>query len=373
MLVPCKYHLWGHCRNKTSCRFDHSMGNCHRGLHCPMKGDQCKLRHVETCRRFLSGSCGFLNKKGRWKEYPNCSYNHQVSLTPPVIQRWKKCDNLAEITKKNLDTIKRDSKGESEKIKILTINDSFKAEGKKGEQTSSRSKTNLLAIVLLTAVLMIRAELINDEKLQIAVGSSGKTNLLATVLLIVLSLAERAEQIKNFLAKMRINLGKALAGDAQGKIERRIIALQAKVRVVKTLHDKIKKLEGKITKLRKCRTETTHVASNNKPTKQRHKQLVRRKPDGTKVCRNCYATPCLHGRQVTWETLNQQLSSLIFNKIRTRVQREFNGATLKDDLVSGIKGHIWSYDNFDVGLNSQDTYLDPLRIKIKDLKYNCLE
>ena len=56
-----------------------------------------------------------------------------------------------------------------------------------------------------------------------------------------------------------------------------------------------------------------------------------------------------------------------------RVKGQFNGAPLKDDLVSGIKGHIWSYDNFNVWLNSQDTYLDPLRIKIKDLKYNCLE
>ena len=370
MLVPCKYHLWGHCRNKTSCKFDHSMGNCHRGLHCPMKGDQCKLRHVETCRRFLSGSCGFLNKKGRWKEYPNCSYNHQVSLTPPVIQRWKKCDNLAEITKKNLDTIKRDSKGESEKIKILTINDSFKAEGKKGEQTSSRSKTNLLAIVLLTAVLMIRAELINDEKLQIAVGSSGKTNLLATVLLIVLSLAERAEQIKNFLAKMRINLGKALAGDVQGKIEKQITDLKNKVRVLKTLQGKMKKLEGKIAKLQKFRTEAGHGVGNDKITKQRQRQLIRR-PDGTNVCRNCYGAPCLHGKQVTWKTLTQQLSPLITNAARTRVQGQFNGSPLKDVIVSGIKGHIWSYEIFNVWLKNQNVIID--LDEVKTLKYNCLD
>ena len=364
MLVPCKYHLWGHCRNKTSCRFDHSMGNCHRGLHCPMKGDQCKLRHVETCRRFLSGSCGFLNKKGRWKEYPNCSYNHQVSLTPPVIQRWKKCDNLAEITKKNLDTIKRDSKGESEKIKILTINDSFKAEGKKGEQTSSRSKTNLLAIVLLTAVLMIRAELINDEKLQIAVGSSGKTNLLATVLLIVLSLAERAEQIKNFLAKMRINLGKALAGDVQGKIEKQITDLKNKVRVLKTLQDKMQKLEGKIAKLQKCRTETAHVASNDKLTKQRQRQLINSCKLRTKVCRNCKTTPCLRGKQVTSENLVCLLWKGKTKVTRTRVQGQFNGAPLKDEINQ-------YYRQSDLWLFNQNVCID--LDKIKTLKYNCLD
>ena len=359
MLIPCKYHLWGHCRNKSNCKFNHNVDNCPEGLLCPDKGDKCRLRHVKVCQKFLTNSCGFFNKNGVWKQYLNCSFNHQVS--PPVIQRWRKCDNLA-------------TRNDKEKIKILTINDSFKVEEEKGEQSKNRSKTNLLAIALLTVLVITRAELINSEQVLNAVGSSGKINLLATILLIVLILVERTEQIISVLAKLRISLGKALAGDVQGKIEKRIIALQAKVRVVKTLHDKIKKLEGKITKLRKCRTETTHVASNNKPTKQRHKQLVRRKPDGTKVCRNCYATPCLHGKQVTWESLNQQLSSLILNKIRTRVQREFNGAPLKDDLVSGIKGHIWSYDNFDVWLNSQDTYLNPLHIKeIKDLKYNCLE
>ena len=70
----------------------------------------------------------------------------------------------------------------------------------------------------------------------------------------------------------------------------------------------------------------------------------------------------------------QQLSSLIFNGTRTRVQGEFNGAPLKDDLVSGIKADIWYNDSFNVWLNSQDTYLDLLHIdEIKTLKYNCLE
>ena len=143
---------------------------------------------------------------------------------------------------------------------------------------------------------------------------------------------------------LRISLGKAWgkawglgAGDVQRKIEKQINVLKDKVRVVKTLQRNMQKLEGKIAKIRKGRTETKHVASDNKPTKQRQRQLVRRKPDGTRVCRNCYATPCLHGKQVTWESLNQQLSSLMLNKIRTRVQRESNGATLKDDLVSGIR------------------------------------
>ena len=365
MLLPCKYHLWGHCRNKSNCRFNHNVDNCPEGLLCPDKGDQCRLRHVKVCQKFLTNSCGFFNKKGVWKQYLNCSFNHQVS--PPVIQRWRKCDNLA-------------TRNDKEKIKILTINDSFKVEEEKGEQSKNRSKTNLLAIALLTVLVITRAELINNEQVLNAGGSSGKINLLATILLIILTLAERAEKIKSFIAMLRISLGKAWskawglgAGDVQRKIERQINVLKDKVRVVKTLQRNMQKLKGKIAKIRKGRIETKHIASDNKPTKQRQRQLVRRKPDGTKVCRNCYATPCLHGKQVTWESLNQQLSSLFLNKIRTRVQRESNGATLKDDLVSGIKGHIWSYDNFDVGLNSQDTYLDPLRIKIKDLKYNCLE
>ena len=136
----------------------------------------------------------------------------------------------------------------------------------------------------------------------------------------------------------------------------------------------MQKLKGKIAKIRKGRTETKHVASDNKPTKQRQRQLVRRKPDGTRVCRNCYATPCLHGKQVTWESLKQHLSwrfPLIFNGTRTRVQGEFNGAPLKDVIVSGIKAHIWDDDDFNVWLNSQADFLD-LR-KIKTLKYNCLE
>ena len=367
MLVPCKYHFRGHCKNKTSCKFDHNIRNCHRGLHCPMKGDQCKLRHVKTCRNFLSGSCGFINKEGKWMEYPTCSYNH-----PPVIQRWKKCDNLAtinkaKITKKNLS---RNDKDLSEKIKILTINDSIKEEGKKGErdQTLNRSKTNLLVIALLTAVLMIRAELINKEDR--AVGSSGRVNLLTTVLLIVLILVERTGQIISFLSKMRISLGKALAEDVQEKIEKRIISLQAKLRVVKTLHDEIKKLEGKVAKLQKCRTEAGHGVGNDKITKQRQRQLIRR-PDGTNVCRNCYGAPCLHGKQVTWKTLTQQLSPLITNATRTRVQGQFNGSPLKDVIVSGIKGHIWSYEIFNVWLKNQDAIVD--LDKIKTLKYNCLE
>ena len=169
MLVPCKYHLWGHCRNKTNCRFNHNVDNCPEGLLCPDKGDQCKLRHVKMCRNFLSGSCGFINKEGKWMEYPTCSYNHS-----PVIQRWKKCENLAtinkaEITKKNLG---RNDKDKSEKIKILTINDSFKVEGEKGEQSKSRSKTNLLAIALLTVLVITRAELINSEQVLKAVGAA---------------------------------------------------------------------------------------------------------------------------------------------------------------------------------------------------------
>ena len=65
---------------------------------------------------------------------------------------------------------------------------------------------------------------------------------------------------------MRISLVRAVAGDVQGKIEKQITALKDKVRVVKTLQGKMQKLEGKIAKLQKCRTETAHVASNDKPT-----------------------------------------------------------------------------------------------------------
>ena len=296
-------------------------------------------------------------------EYPTCSYNHT-----PVIQKWKKCENLAtinkaEITKKNLG---RNDKDKSEKIKILTINDSFKVEGEKGEQSKSRSKTNLLAIALLTVLVITRAELLNSEQVLNAVGNSGKINLLTTVLLIVLILVERTEQIISVLAKLRISLGKALAGDVQGKIEKQIIALQAKVRVVKTLHDKIKKLEGKITKLRKCRTETTHVASNNKPTKQgqRQRQLVRRKPDGTKVCMSRNVKPCLHGHRVNRETLTKHLASLLANKTRASLrslikQAQDNGAPVKNVLMWSIRDHSCWYDKFNVWLKDQSAILNP--------------
>ena len=267
------------------------------------------------------------------------------------------------MTKKNLG---RNDKDLSEKIKILTINDSIKEEGKKGErdQTLNRSKTNLLVIALLTAVLMIRAELINKEDR--AVGSSGRVNLLTTVLLIVLILVERTGQIISFLSKMRISLGKALAEDVQEKIEKRIISLQAKLRVVKTLHDKIKKLEGKITKLRKCRIETTHVASNNKPTKQgqRQRQLVRRQPDGAKVCMSRNVKPCLHGHRVNRETLMKQLASQLANKTRASLrslikQAQDNGAPVKDVLMWSIRDHSCWYDKFNVWLKDQSAILDP--------------
>ena len=128
-------------------------------------------------------------------EYPTCSYNHS-----PVIQRWKKCENLATINKAEI-TKNNPGRNDKEKIKILTINDSFEVEGEKGEQSKSRSKTNLLAIALLTVLVITRAELINSEQVLNAVGNSGKINLLATILLIVLILVERTEQIISFLTK----------------------------------------------------------------------------------------------------------------------------------------------------------------------------
>ena len=217
---------------------------------------------------------------------------------------------------------------------------------------------------MLTVLVITRAELINNEQVLNAVGSSGKINLLATILLIVLILVERTEQIISFLTKLRISLGKALAGDVQGKIEKRIIALQAKVRVVKTLHDKIKKLEGKITKLRKCRTETTHVASNNKPTKQRQRQLVRRKPDGTKVCMSRNVKPCSHGHRVNRETLTKHLASLLANKTRASLrylikQAHDNGARVETVLKWSIRDHSCWYDQFNRWLKDQSAILDP--------------
>ena len=104
--------------------------------------------------------------------------------------------------------------------------------------------------------------------------------------------------------------------------------------------------------------------------RQRQRQLISRR-NRTKVCRNCNVTPSLHGNQVTRESLVSWLWKGNPKITRTHVKGQFNGAPLKDVIVSGIKGHIWSYEIFNVWLKNQDAIVD--LDKIKTLKYNCLE
>ena len=78
-LENCRFHLKGHCKNKSSCNSNHDIKVCPQNQLCNQRAS-CELRHIKICPKFPN--CGFQNKKGVFIPFKRCSHHHPTH--PPL-------------------------------------------------------------------------------------------------------------------------------------------------------------------------------------------------------------------------------------------------------------------------------------------------
>ena len=119
----CPHFLNGHCSQKRNCLYNHNVSTCELGRKCPNKSTSCLLRHPKICKNFQDKKCGFINSRGVWINYKNCSHLHQALIPHPLAHEPSlgPTDNheVAEVLNSDLEKLQNDLSKASLKIESL--------------------------------------------------------------------------------------------------------------------------------------------------------------------------------------------------------------------------------------------------------------